>query len=31
MKEGDAVEIKAAKGKIEVRGAEQIPSLEAIS
>jgi len=28
MKEGDAVVIKAAKGKIEVRRAERIPSLE---
>lgn len=28
LKEGDAVEIKAARGKIEVRRAEQVPSLE---
>jgi antitoxin MazE len=28
MKEGDAVEIKAAKGRIEVRRAEKIPTLE---
>ena len=28
MKEGDAVEIKAAKGRIEVRHADRIPSLE---
>jgi antitoxin MazE len=28
LKEGDAVEIKAAKGKIELRPAERIPTLE---
>ncbi len=28
LKEGDAVEIKAAKGKIEVCRAERIPTLE---
>ncbi len=28
MKEGDAVEIKAAKGRIEVRRADRIPSLQ---
>ena len=28
MKEGDAVEIKAAKGRIELRRAETIPTLE---
>lgn len=28
LKEGDAVEIKAAKGKIEVRRADRIPTLE---
>jgi len=28
MKEGDAVEIKAAKGRIELRHAEKIPTLE---
>jgi len=28
MKEGDAVELKAAKGRIEVRRANRIPSLE---
>jgi antitoxin MazE len=28
MKEGDAVVIKAAKGRIEVRRAERIPTLE---
>jgi antitoxin MazE len=28
MKEGDAVEIKAAKGRIEVHSAERIPTLE---
>jgi len=30
MKEGDAVEIKAAKGRIEVRSTERIPTLEAL-
>ncbi|MGA2858865.1 MAG: AbrB/MazE/SpoVT family DNA-binding domain-containing protein [Candidatus Sulfotelmatobacter sp.] len=28
MKEGDALEIKAAKGRIELRSAERIPTLE---
>lgn len=28
LKEGDAVEIKAAKGKIELRRAERIPTLK---
>ena len=28
MQEGDAVEIKAAKGRIEVRHAERVPTLE---
>jgi antitoxin MazE len=28
MKEGDAVEIKAARGRIEVRSAEKIPTLK---
>jgi len=28
MKEGDAIELKAAKGRIEVRSAEKVPTLE---